>query len=308
MPPPRVRLTHFLCLPLVTSASRSQWQASLKKILDDLNGTDSPALCPEMIRPLGTLHITIGVMLLPTPELEQAACAMLHSDEVARHLRESMKPNITKTVGTFSTNNDKNNDKKEKEVTQHIDPTVRDASLGSLPTTTTTTAAAAAATCPAPILPLTTSFSGLQAMGSPTLTSILFVPPADPESRIRQLYVSVQSVFQAANLMIQENRPIQLHATILNTIYASKGGRQPQGSGSRSRSGPGSKAKRVWKKHFKFDATEMLKRYAGSEWASNVRLEKLSLCRMGARKVVENGEMVDEEYKEVDYVPLFAGD
>lgn len=254
-------------------------------------------LCPEMVRPPGTLHITIGVMSLPTPELEEAACALLHSEEVARcfghSLGQSLKPNVMETSKISSTNED--NSKKGKEVTRQIDPKVQN--VGSASSTTTS---------PLPLPHLTTSLSGLQAMGSPKLTSVLFVPPADPDSHIRQLCLSVQSVFQAANLMLQENRPLKLHATILNTIYAPKSKKKEQGS--RIQSGPEPKTKGAWGKHFKFDATQILERYAESEWAVDVRLEKLSLCRMGARKVVENGEVVDEEYEEVDYVSLSTRD
>ena len=244
-----------------------------------------------MIRPPGTIHITIGVMSLPTLELEQAARAMLHGDNVAQCFRESMKPNNTEAAGTLS-NNDIANQKKE--LTRQIDPTVQNVGSGST------------STCPPPLFPLTTSFSGLQAMGSPTSTSILFAPPADPESRIRQLCVSVQSVFQAANLMVRDSRPLKLHATILNTIYAPKGRLQTQETGLKPESGV--KRKKVQGRPFKFDAREILERYAESEWAVDVQLEKLSLCRMGARKVIVNGEVVDQEYEEVDFVPLVVGD
>lgn len=292
MAPPRARLTHFLCLPLVTSASRPQWQASLKKFQDDVSGVYSSTLCPEMIRPPGTIHITIGVMSLPTLEFEQAARALLHGDDVARCLRESMKPNNTETA----LSNEEIADE-QKNPTHEVISTLQN--IGS-PSTSTT-----ASTCPPPLSPLITSFSGLQAMGSPTSTSILFAAPTDPDSRIRQLCVSVQGIFQAANLMVQENRPLKLHATILSTIYAPKSRRQPQAAKLTSEAEP--KKRKVWRKHFKFDAGEILEQYAESEWAIDVRLEKLSLCRMGAQKVVVNGELVDQEYEEVDCVLLSVG-
>lgn len=248
---------------------------------------DAPAVCQETIRPLGTLHITIGVLSLPTSELEQAARAKLHSDEVGRILRESVEPNTTKTMGTSSANN---NDKEKAK--QQIDQVSGDTGLDSTSTSTTD---------PEPLLPLTTSFSGLQAMHSPKLTSILFAPPADLDSRVHHLCISLQRVFQAANLMVQENRPLNLHATILNTIYASKGTHQPG-----SVAGSGFKGKQRRSKPGKFDATKILEQYADFEWARDVRLEKLSLCKMGARKIIENGVVVDEEYEVVDSVPLFV--
>lgn len=292
MAPPRARLTHFLCLPLVTSASRPQWQASLKKLQDDVNGVYSSTLCPEMIRPPGTIHVTIGVMSLPTAELEQAARALLHGDDVARCLRESMKLNVTETARKSLSD--------EKITSEQNDPKHETSS------TVQKVGSPSTSTSPTLLSPSTTSFSGLQAMGIPTSTSILFAPPADPESRIRQLCVSVQGIFQAANLMVRENRPLKLHATVLNTIYAPKSRRQPQEAGTKSETGVSKK--KLWGKHFKFDATEILDRYAEFEWAIDVRLEKLSLCRMGAQKVIVDRELVDQEYEEVDCVSLTMGD
>lgn len=45
-----------------------------------------------------------------------------------------------------------------------------------------------------------------------------------------------------------------------------------------------------------FDATEILERYEDQVWAEDIPLEKVAICRMGAKKVVVDGEE-DEAYE-----------
>ncbi|KAL2256608.1 hypothetical protein VTK26DRAFT_1416 [Humicola hyalothermophila] len=72
MPPPKPRPpppTHFLCVPLVTACSRPQLAASLAAFRADVCAADlaaatppAPPLVPEdAVRPVGTLHLTLGV-------------------------------------------------------------------------------------------------------------------------------------------------------------------------------------------------------------------------------------------------------
>lgn len=47
-----------------------------------------------------------------------------------------------------------------------------------------------------------------------------------------------------------------------------------------------------------------MERYEGWEWARDVRIEKVTICEMGARDVLEGGEVVDQVYREVASVGL----
>lgn len=117
-PERRPSLTHFLCLPLINSTSLPQLESSIAAFkaahppvpvaeLPIGNGRDRPGseqdasrpLIPEgSFRPLGTLHLTLGVMSLPTQERLEEAIAFFHSldlatlmdeaDRVAVHLRK----------------------------------------------------------------------------------------------------------------------------------------------------------------------------------------------------------------------------
>lgn len=102
-------LTHFLCLPLINSTSLPQLESSIAAFkaahppvpvaeLPNGNGRDRPAseqdvsrpLIPEgSFRPLGTLHLTLGIMSLPTKERLEEAIAFFHSLDLAALMREA---------------------------------------------------------------------------------------------------------------------------------------------------------------------------------------------------------------------------
>lgn len=104
--PRRVRLpplTHFLCLPLVNAASISQLETSLEafKSAHILNpgptaqqifqghADDSRLELPtRAFRPLGTLHLTLGVMSLPSKERLDQAIDFFHSLDLVEMMRD----------------------------------------------------------------------------------------------------------------------------------------------------------------------------------------------------------------------------
>lgn len=93
--------------------------------------------------------------------------------------------------------------------------------------------------------------------------------------------------------MVPDEREMLLHATVVNTVYAkeAKSGKQRWGKGSR-----------------KFDATELVEKYKDWEWVKDLKIEKLVMCEMGAKDVVEGKKVVDQVYTEVASVPLVYGD
>ncbi|KAL8726842.1 MAG: hypothetical protein Q9166_006458 [cf. Caloplaca sp. 2 TL-2023] len=100
MPPKKPPLTHFLCLPLVSQTASPQWQASLQHFTNDIRlsfpsnvpidtATPAPqhnakesAIPVKAIRPLGTLHLTIGVMSLTKPERVKAVVELMEMSDV----------------------------------------------------------------------------------------------------------------------------------------------------------------------------------------------------------------------------------
>ena len=235
--PPKPQLTHFLCLPLITATSRPQFQAALQRFTSEVaspNEAGETQLPPKAIRPVGALHLTLGVMSLLTPERLDAACTMLKEFNITSLLR-----------------------------------TCNDAS-------------------PAPLSTLT--FTGLHAMQSPTRTSSLYTAPITVSAApLLPFCTTLRQAFIEAGFLIPEDRQLKLHATIVNTIYAreAKSGKKRWGKGSG-----------------KFDATSLIERYQDFEWAKDFRIEKVAICEMGAKLVMEGEVLVDQVYTEVASVPL----
>lgn len=92
-------LTHFLCLPLISNTSLPQLEESISEFKRRIprarettanQPTDTSPLFPDSaIRPLGTLHLTLGVMSLRTPERVNEAIKFLQSLDVGSILQEA---------------------------------------------------------------------------------------------------------------------------------------------------------------------------------------------------------------------------
>lgn len=162
-------------------------------------------------------------------------------------------------------------------------------------------------------------------MHPPQKTSILYTAPSDPTSRLQPLCEALRQRFQDAGFLIEDTRPLKLHATLVNTIYVKsrKKSRQrkeikstePRGETANTETknqaqeeakpseeendrsqghGPDAKAP------LRIDARDILDKYKDFVWAENVVLGRIAICEMGAKRVLnERGEVVREEYREV---------
>ncbi|EGP91603.1 uncharacterized protein MYCGRDRAFT_107596 [Zymoseptoria tritici IPO323] len=274
----RPPLTHFLCVPLVTPASESQLQTSLKTFRGEVSPSSpsenitaargahaspqTPAAIPTIphaaIRPVGTLHCTLGVMSLDQNQLA-AAIELLQSCEVTKLFEDS-------------------------------------ATTGGLDSS-----------------PLTIELKGLVSMHAPQSTSILYAEPVDSSQRLYPFCVALQALFRSKGFLIPNDRSLKLHATIINTIYA-KGNRKstrqkldstvpgPAAEKLEDRSrghGPNAKAP------IKLDARPLIEKYEDFLWAKNIVLDRIAICEMGAKKVHDaQGNVVEEKYTEVAHVEL----
>ncbi|KAI5370174.1 Putative protein kinase A anchor protein, nuclear localization signal [Septoria linicola] len=266
-------LTHFLCLPLITEDSRPKLEKALEAFKEDVclghsNDTDHQALIhPKAIRPVGTLHFTLGVM-------------SLKEDQLSRAIDHLKKLDLVSLINSG-------------------DP---DAALS--PTSTT----------------LSTGLRGLESMHAPEKTSILYVAPSDAQNRLHPFCLALQKTFKEEGFLIEDDRELKLHATVVNTIYA-KGRKKPPSKAvtilsngqvvsqtsnepSEDRSaghGPNANAP------LKFDARKILEQYCDHTWVDSVRLDRIAICEMGAKEITNNeGEIVDERYTEVASVGLPA--
>lgn len=266
MPPkPKPQLTHFLLLPLVTPASRPQLQSSLQRFAAE---TSTPNEAGEVkfpakaIRPVGAIHLTIGVMSLLTPERVDAACNYLKSLDVHSMLNAASAPPI---------------------LSKPVNPDSASPSAISEPATTPPPTEPP----PSSPQPLTTTLTGLHTLRAPTSSSSLY---ASTSPHLLPFATALRAAFTSAGFLLPETRPLTLHATLVNTIYArrsAKSGKNRWGKGSA-----------------RFDATGLMERYRDVEWARDVRIEKVAICEMGARDVLSEARVVDQVYREIASVEL----
>ncbi|KAF9978846.1 hypothetical protein BGZ65_006845 [Modicella reniformis] len=142
-------------------------------------------------------------------------------------------------------------------------------------------------------------------MGSVDATTVLYAAPYDASGRLWPLCEALRTAFIDAGFIAPENRPLKLHATIVNTIYvrgmasgASNNGNTAQGD---KRSGGESTQRRSNNKNekMKIDATELVKRWEHKIWGM-VKVEKVAICEMGKKK----GEDGLIRYKEIGQLEM----
>ncbi|KAI4161758.1 MAG: hypothetical protein LQ342_004590 [Letrouitia transgressa] len=245
------------------------------------------SILTKAIRPLGTIHLTLGVMSLASDDRIKAAIDLLNS------------------------------------------------------------------LSPPPPPAFTISLRGLHAMRQAKWTSSLYaVPKDDEEGTLYSFCEKLRERFAEEGFVVPETRPLRLHATVLNTLYAPKvdvklrargngsgsdvedekvereevvGEGRLEGEQSKLEDGKAlvdagevgqegetkpeaRKRRRKWP--LKFDARELVKKYENFEWVKESRIEKVAICEMGAMRVEDEGRDgverlgLGEEYKETASVPL----
>jgi activating signal cointegrator complex subunit 1 len=321
--PKKPQLTHFLCVPLVNSISQPQLEASIGNFKEHVcsnfsvkssrevgtaeASNDSP-LHPDAIRPVGSLHLTLGVMSLDEGKLAQAT-TLLQSLDLGNLLREAVllrasqidSPDISNTTPDSATST----------------PLATDQSINTASTLES--------------LPLTLSLESLEPMQSPTKTSILYIRPHDPTNRLEPLCQALRKTFTEAGFLVPDTRPLRLHATIVNTIFIKgrkKNKKKPKAAATEGNqdgvkttepslppstnvsdkedglqantpnSGHGPSAE----SSLYLDATSLLSTYKSHIWASDISISKIAICEMGVKKQFSpTGEVVGEAYHEVAF-------
>lgn len=236
---------------------------------------------PKAIRPVGTIHLTLGVMNLSTEERIEAASAFLRSLDLASMLRGAAQAPRAPVSPAEA-----------MDVEQAAEVTTPTPSLGNNPAAQVHHPNEPV--CNVPLEPLMVNLTGLQSMHNPSKTSILYTSPDDPTLRLWKFCEALRQEFISADFLLPDNRSLLLHATIVNTLYA-KGGR------NRSKNfGHGKNNRGVGK----INASMLLGEFGGHEWAKDIRLEKVCICQMGAKKEIVDDVVVNEEYTEVASINL----
>ncbi|KAM4066897.1 AKAP7 2'5' RNA ligase-like domain-containing protein [Hirsutella rhossiliensis] len=181
MPPPKPAPTHFLCLPLAGPQLGRNWAA----FRADVTSPAGAALPGDAVRPLGTLHLTLGVMSLKPDGVDGAVRVLegLRPRALLAELRAA-------STAAAPVPND-----------QGMHAPRPDHGGG-----------------------LAVTLRGLHAMHSASKTSVLYAAPHDPDGLVRRFCELLRQPFRDAGLVEDDRRPLLLHATLVNTIYV-KGGR-----------------------------------------------------------------------------------
>jgi len=295
-------LTHFLCLPLLTPYSVQQLRETLSNfkhsvsapVVDEIpprEDNDIEASLPRLLipdkafRPLGVLHLTLGVMSLRSQEKINAAKVLLEDLDLAELLTQSEGQPESADKGSPNRINESRPAPEGKqsqffEKGPGIVETLKRAVTPPLlkrPKTSTG--------------PLIISLQGLQAFPKPQKATVLHCPPNDPTSRLYPFCLALRQKFLSAGLIQPEDRPLVLHATVVNTVYAKKDRR-----GEEKRMGS-----------INFDATGVMRKYneqGGSEdgeaigafvWADGIEIDRVRICEMGAKSVED--DVLGQEYK-----------
>ena len=264
------KLTHFLCLPLVTGSSKPQLQASFKHFAAAV--ASKYQLPDKAVRPVGAIHLTIGVMNLPTEDQVVAASTFLESLDLAQMLRAAASVEAPKPAPVFDSPQLSEGNEDHAQASSVAGDTAPKVSTD----------------------PLVIQLKGLESMHDPLKTSILYIMPEDSTHRLQGFGEALRTAFTTADIIIPDKRPLLMHATIVNTLYARKTKDQHKGSGHGRRN----------RSVEKFNATALLEELVACEWARDIRIERVSICEMGAKKEIVDGAVVNEQYTEVASVPM----
>jgi activating signal cointegrator complex subunit 1 len=259
MPP-----SHFLCLPLLTTTSRPQLSHSLSHLR---SLTAQHNISASAVRPLGVLHLTIGVMTLTPPQLD-AALQLLRDTDLNKLLRwagERPRTMLSSESEMDAGNTDASitdaDSRRPKSLHRPISPPPP----------------------PSFSTPLTISLTGLSAFPDARKATVLHASPYDPTNRLYHFSLALRQNFIDAGLIVPEERPLVLHATVVNTVYSKRMGDSGRGQGKIS-----------------IDARPLLQQFNGREaredaqvsrievpkfvWAEDVVICGARICGMGARE------------------------
>jgi activating signal cointegrator complex subunit 1 len=281
-PPAAARppLTHFLCLPLLTVTSRPQLEANISLFREDVcahqykeadNTNVATRIHPKAIRPAGVMHCTLGVMSLDQQQLDKATDLLKSLDVTELLSAAGSWPGEINIDSQISPSERPKMKERSTSLRQSISPPGEHGSKVSSD-------------------PIKIDLKGLVSMHAPQKTSILYIEPRDPSGRLYRLGLALQNIFKREGILVHDERELKLHVTLVNTIYVT--GRKSQGHG------PNAKAA------LRIDARDVLQKYQDSVWAKDVVIDRIAICEMGAKKRIENGGVVSEEYTEVASVSL----
>ena len=292
--------THFLCLPLVNGTSLPQLESSITAFREahppvpasglahdptrSASNDVSGALLPEgSVRPLGTLHLTLGVMSLPSKDRFNEAISFFQSLDLESLMLEAERVAAEQRQRQNSTSSALASNQGSAEAESRESPSGAGHALQ----------------------PLTISLQSLRALPRSKAATVLHASPVDSTGRLYPFCVMLRDKFIEAGFLLGETdgkkdekqtsngeaaanpgpqstssqpdsgpttplkaldpytaaitrkpkpRPLLLHTTIVNTIYV-RGGRRPD------RGAATDKRNNKWLTRIEIDARDLIARY-----------------------------------------------
>ena len=264
-------LTHFLCFPLFNQFSRPILRESFAQLRKDT----TPMIPENAFRPLGTLHITMGSLSLGRPELFADFTRLLSG----LNLREMLKKG-----DTYSN---------------------RGIQLGRPPMSSQGNDPVKS--CDRELEPITVNLSGIVAPSGvrppgtfDAASRRLATSATDLSGRLGPLWAATKPLWQFARgnkshrKMRQQNSKdwggnVALSMFSVSFVDSPSDGlvkipSQAHPGKFRSKPGP------------TFDARKVIEQYNNKVWAKDVRIDRLSICRLGLTRAVQrDGRGLDSD-------------
>lgn len=270
----------------MSAAARPQFESASRRFKERLQSC-YPELHPDhlgrAIRPVGTIHLTLGVMSLTDQNrvdeaikfLEAINYQELYPDNLSEDKEGDRRIVYGDSENQHEVPNGTNDHYQISNMLEGEDEAkVKVNQEKSRPENSSQQ--------------FTITLSSLKSTKDARKTSVLYAEPVDASNRLLPFCERLRQKFTEAGFVLPENRPLKLHATILNTIYGTKTGQR----GARR------------KKPSLIDATGLVREFGEFDWAKDVVLEKIAICKMGAQKIEKEDSMVDEQYEEIAVKPL----
>ena len=188
----RPPLTHFLCLPLVNSTSLPQLESSLAAFKASIprralryGAPEQPLIPDGALRPVGTLHLTLGVMSLPTKDRLSEAIEFFQSLDLVTMVREAEKIASARAQGRK-----------------------RNAPLVSAAEQSSSSSAEEVAKShgESPPSPFTVSLESLHALPRARAATVLHAAPVDPTARLYPFCELLRDKFLEAGFLLGDQK------------------------------------------------------------------------------------------------------
>ncbi|KAE8415690.1 AKAP7 2'5' RNA ligase-like domain-containing protein [Aspergillus pseudocaelatus] len=188
----RPPLTHFLCLPLVNSTSLPQLESSLAAFKASIprralryGAPEQPLIPDGALRPVGTLHLTLGVMSLPTKDRLSEAIEFFQSLDLVTMVREAEKIASARAQGR-----------------KRNTPLVSAAEQSS----SSSAGEVAKSQGESPPSPFTVSLESLHALPRARAATVLHAAPVDPTARLYPFCELLRDRFLEAGFLLGDQK------------------------------------------------------------------------------------------------------